>query len=40
MAAHDPRADILAGQLIEEFVLIGDRDSGNSSARARHFSFE
>jgi hypothetical protein len=37
MAAHDPRADLLAGQLIEEFLLMGDRDSGSSSPRARQF---
>jgi hypothetical protein len=26
MAAHEARADLLAGQLVEEFLLIGDRE--------------
>jgi hypothetical protein len=30
MAAHEPRADLLAGELVEKFLLIRDRKMGRS----------
>ena len=26
MAAHEARADLLAGELVEKFLLVGDRE--------------
>jgi hypothetical protein len=32
MAAHEARADLLAGQLIEVFLLVGDREMAVAQA--------